>query len=244
MKQREIILKAGAHVLDWVFPRRCPVCNRIVKPLGEKICAECKGQLDYVFEPKCKRCGKRLQHTEQEYCYDCVTKKHDYIQGAALYEYASVRQAIYRFKYAGQCEYADFFGEEIALFLGDQIRQWQVEALIPVPLHKSRQRLRGYNQAQLLAQVIGDRLQIPVQNDLVKRDKKTTPQKDLDETERHKNVKKAFKICRNDVKLKSVVVIDDIYTTGSTIDAMTHVLNEAGVDKVYFIALAIGQELL
>lgn len=228
-------------ILDWVFPRHCPVCDKIVKPLGEKICQECRGKLLYVFEPKCKKCGKKLQDVEKEYCFDCATKRHFYDQGAALYEYTSVKSAIYRLKYQKRCENAIFFGEEAAMFLGPQIREWKAEVIIPVPLHRTKKNVRGYNQAELLAKSLGSRLGIPVDTTLMERCKKTVPQKELDERARQNNLKKAFKICRNDVKLNSIILLDDIYTTGSTIDAMALEFKKNGVGKVYFIALAIGE---
>ena len=84
---------------------------------------------------------------------------------------------------------------------------------------------------------------MPVDAGLIKRVKKTVPQKLLDDKQRQNNLKKAFKIGRNDVKWKSVIIVDDIYTTGSTIDACASVLLEIGIQKIYFVALAIGREL-
>lgn len=112
-----------------------------------------------------------------------------------------------------------------------------------MPLHPSGQRKRGYNQAEVLAEQIGKRMHIPVRTDIVKRVRRTTPQKELDNTERQNNLKKAFKICRNDVKLEVAVIIDDIYTTGSTIDEIAAELKRAGVRQVFFITLAIGRGL-
>lgn len=233
----------GNKLWDWVFPRRCPVCDKIVKPAGEKICPACRHILRYITEPQCKKCGKKLQDREKEYCYDCMKKKHSYDQGAALYEYHSVKAAIYRFKYQKRCEYAEFFGEEAGRFLRSRIGQWEAQALVPVPLHRSKQNRRGYNQAELLAEAIGKELGMPVVHGLVKRCRKTVPQKELDDKERQNNLKRAFKISQNDVKLSTLILIDDIYTTGSTIDAVAMELKKAGVKKVYYIALAIGDGL-
>ena len=124
--------------------------------------------------------------------------------------------------------------------LGGFIRSCRAEALVPVPLHKSRFRKRGYNQAQVLAEELSALTGIPVRTDLIERAEKTAPMKDLSAAERQNNLKKAFKICRNDVKL-SIIVIDDIYTTGSTIDAMSRELKKAGVERIYFVTLAIGR---
>ena len=118
---------------------------------------------------------------------------------------------------------------------------WQPDALIPVPLHKSRMRKRGFNQAALVAERMGERLGIPVEEKLLIRVKKTSPQKELNDSARRENLKNAFQLCGNDVKLKRVVLIDDIYTTGSTLDAAAAALLAAGVEKVYFLSICIGR---
>ena len=92
----------------------------------------------------------------------------------------------------------------------------------------------------MLAREVGSRLNIPVNTELIKRVRKTAPMKNLSAKERQNNLKKAFKICHNDVKLSTIIIIDDIYTTGSTIDAMAYELRQTGVKNIYFAALAIG----
>ncbi len=225
---------------DLFFPRRCPVCDRPVKPAGELVCRDCAGQLKYVKEPFCMRCGKALTDPRQEYCFDCRHQSHVYDRGVSLYEYPCVRRSIYRFKYGGRQEYAAFFGREMARRLGGQILAWKPDALIPVPLHKRRLRSRGYNQALLLAREMGRYLNVPVVEDWIVREKNTRPQKLLDGKERQNNLKKAFKTGRNDVKLNTIVIIDDIYTTGSTVDEMAALCRRHGVKKIYFAALSIG----
>ena len=114
-----------------------------------------------------------------------------------------------------------------------------------MPIHRSRLRKRGYNQAELLAKALGRYTGLPVYAKLVKRVKNTAPLKLLNPQERQNNLKKAFHIVGNDVKLmeklSSVVLVDDIYTTGSTVDEMASVLLETGVEKVYFVTLACGR---
>ena len=111
----------------------------------------------------------------------------------------------------------------------------------PVPIHKKRLRRRGYNQATLFAAALGRELQIPVIDNLISRVENTKPMKMLSGRERQNNLKKAFKIGQNDVKLDTIIIIDDIYTTGSTIDALAREIKKAGVTNIYFIALAIGE---
>ena len=105
-------------LLDLAFPRRCPVCDRPVKPSNAYICSECREKLVYIKEPRCRKCGKQLEKAENEYCYDCGSKRHIYDRGAALYSYGSIRLSLYRLKYGGRQEYAVFLGQDMAGRLG------------------------------------------------------------------------------------------------------------------------------
>lgn len=234
-------MKLQNILLELLFPARCPVCDRI-QPMGSQMCPACTEKLIEVRAPYCCKCGKPMMDEQEEYCRDCSENAHEYRQGRALYEYRSVRKSLYRFKYKGRKEYAEVYGRLLAEHMKDIISCWNPDALIPVPLHRSKKRIRGYNQAQELALVLGRYLQIPVETKIIRRIKKTVPQKQLDRQMRQNNLKKAFKIAGNDVKLSTIIIIDDIYTTGSTVDAMTAILREAGVQNVYFITLAIGRE--
>ena len=229
-------------VMELLYPPRCPLCGDIVMPRGEFACPECRLTAPYVVEPKCQKCGKPLQVEENEYCNDCGVREHCYDKGLALFEYDDmVKQSIYRFKYENKREYAAFYGVEIAKRLGHEVIAWDADVIIPIPLHKSRLRTRGYNQSQLIAARVGRELSIPVCSDLVIRQKKTIAQKQLNHIERQNNLKRAFKLSRNDVKLDTVILLDDIYTTGSTIDAVAAILKDTGVRKVFFIALSVGR---
>lgn len=231
--------KAYGGLLQLLYPLRCPVCDRIVTPAGEKVCLECLGKLKLLTPPWCMKCGKKVGEQE-EYCSDCRKKEHEFVRCRALYEYGSAASSIYRFKYGGRREYADFFGEQAAAYLGGFIRGLEPDGLLPVPLHRKRLRARGYNQSLLLARALGKRLDIPVYGNLVARVRNTEPLKYENPQERQNNLKKAFIIRQNDVKLKKVVIVDDIYTTGSTMDEISGVLKAAGVEEVYGVALACG----
>lgn len=145
-------------------------------------------------------------------------------------------------KFHNKREYIDFYGAYMAEILGKKILEWGAQALIPVPLHRSKLRRRGFNQAELLAREIGRALEIPVRPDIVQRVRKTKPQKELLYRERQNNLKGAFKISQYDVKLKKIVLVDDIYTTGSTVDEIAGRLLEQGAKEVYFVSLCIGKD--
>ena len=228
-------------LLNMVFPRRCPVCDEVV-PVGDGlICSRCRAKPQYIREPRCRRCGKQLMGTTEEFCYDCMQRKHAYDYGYALYDYQSMKRSIYRFKYGKRCEYAKFYARDICEKLTDEIHMMGADALIPVPVHASRKRSRGYNQAELVAAELSLLTGIAMHEKLVQRIRRTVPQKELTIQERQNNLKKAFNISTNVVKLNKVILVDDIYTTGSTLDAVAMELKRHGVKAVYFIALCIGE---
>lgn len=235
-------LRAVAQTaLNLVFPRRCPVCDEPVKPWNALICRDCAQIPAYIEPPFCMKCGKHLEREEREYCKDCTAHPHIFDRGRGLFAYKSISASIARFKYKGRQEYAAYYAACMTKRLGSFIRDCKAQALIPVPLHKSRLRHRGYNQAAALARELSALTGIPVLTDYIVRAKKTAPMKDLSAQERQNNLKRAFKIRRNDVKLSTVIIIDDIYTTGSTMDALSRELKKAGVERIYFAALAIGR---
>ena len=228
-------------LLNLAFPRRCPVCDDIV-PLAEGlICHSCRSKPQYIREPRCKRCGKQLYDDAKVFCKDCMNREHVFDYGYALYDYQSMRKSIYRFKYHGRCEYARFYAEDLFEKLKEEIRLMDADSIVPVPIHASKLRDRGYNQAELIALEFSKLTAIPMYPNLVKRVKKTVPQKELDLLERQNNLKKAFNISSDVVKLNKTILVDDIYTTGSTLDAVALELKRHGVGTVYFIALCIGE---
>ena len=228
-------------ILDCVYPRICPVCNKIVGGFGRDICPECERRLTYVGDSFCMRCGKPVDEDE-EYCIDCRSGVHVYDEGRAALVYDEyMSKSIYRFKYNGKREFACFYGRVMTERLGGKIKSWKADAIVPVPVHKSKLKKRGYNQANLIAKELSRRLSIPLYDGLVSRRAATAVQKELSAKERQNNLKKAFNVTQNVVELNTVLIVDDIYTTGATVDAMARCLKGAGVRKVYFISLCIGR---
>lgn len=160
---------------------------------------------------------------------------------------ATMKRSIGWFKYNRRKEYADFYALELSKWYGKKIISWNPDMLIPVPVHRSREKQRGFNQASIIAGKLGDILKIPVCTDILVRTRKTLPQKELSNEERKKNIHHAFAVAGKNVNycrtLNRVVLIDDIYTTGSTLDACARVLRSCGVKEIYFITLCIGQGL-
>lgn len=189
------------------------------------------------------KCGKPLKREEEEYCRDCARMPRAYEQGRSVWTHTgSIPRAIYQFKFHNKRYYAKVFAEEMACRYEGWIRRCGIEAVIPVPLHPSRRRKRGFNQAELVSRELGKRLQIPINTKLVFRIRNTRPQKQLDGRQRQQNLKGAFAVSRQTGYPRSVLLIDDIYTTGSTVHRIAKMLKKAGVQKVYFLTISIGQD--
>lgn len=234
-------------VIDLLFPRRCPLCGDIVVPRGELSCVSCREKLQMIEEPRCKKCSKPIESFEAEYCYDCHRKSHHYKRGFALWVYNKPMQtSIENYKYKGRKEYHAFYVEQLLIKYDKEIKEINPDLFVPVPLHKKKEQKRGFNQANLVAVGLGKKLDIPVASKLLIRNKNTLPQKQLNDRERSKNLDQAFQISMKEYenyknRLHTVILVDDIYTTGSTIEACTNVLLEYGVSEVYFISICIGK---
>ncbi len=226
--------------LDFLFPRRCPVCGEITNPAGSLICPSCFLKLSFVKPPVCKKCGKEIVDETMEYCSDCMGHLHAFESGVALLNYdETARTVMAQIKYKNKREYLDFFGAAMARRYGRAVARTAVEAIVPVPVHPSRKRVRGFNQAEVLAGVLGEKLKIPVEPKMLIRKKRTRPQKELSAAERLKNLSGAFTAGEGSRGIKRVLLVDDIYTTGSTIEACSRALRNAGVEKVYFAVICM-----
>lgn len=239
----------GETVLSFFFPRLCPICGR---PVGEEswdssgtACFLCAQSLKPVTGPVCLRCGRPVSLPDDLYCGECRKRGWDlsasFEQGICIYPYSEVQDGLLELKYKNRREYAEFYGRVAANRAQELIREvWKADTLIPVPVHTLRKHLRGYNQAALLARVIGRELNIPVEEHVLIRTKKSTAQKKLDPVERLRNLQGAF-ACKGDVSgLRRVVLVDDVFTTGSTVESCARVLKAAGVEQVYFLAIGMA----
>lgn len=237
--------KIITYLLESLFPSRCPGCDEILYPEEKEqgFCKLCSKKIKRVDDNCCVICGKPIKKSQEEYCRDCKKKRHFFVQNKALYLYQTpMREAMYRLKYGNRRCYADVFAREAAEKYGDWISKNKVEAIVPIPMFKRKERARGYNQAAVLAHELQRQTGIPVRNDYVLRVRNSIPQKNLNNLERKNNVKNAFKIKQKGVKLKKILLIDDIYTTGSTMDEVSRVLLASGVEKIYGLSICIGAD--
>ena len=230
-------LKRGCtKMIDTLYPKRCAICDDALNIGEEGVCDKCRERIVYISDPICLTCGRPITDNGG-ICDECVNTRHVFKAGRSVFSYDFIAESIYRFKYLNRTEYAAFFGAETVKAQGEFLAQIKPDAIIPVPLHKKRMLKRGYNQAALLAHEMSKLTGIPVYEDCLKRSKDTVPQKKFNKKQRFINMKKAFIVGKNVVKLSKVVVVDDIFTTGSTIDSLSLELKKAGVKDIYFITL-------
>ena len=201
--------------------------------------------------------------SDAEYCPACRAKKHAYTQGRALYLYTdAVRESLHAVKYHNKREYLEYYAREMAEHLAEAWKTWQPQVMIPIPMHPSACRKRGYNQAEILAKELGRILGIPVRCDVLKKVRKTASQKELDYRARQSNLKGAFAVAEkymhssrregglqgNPARVgrclpwERVLLVDDIYTTGSTVHEAAVVLKNAGIKCVYFVTICAVPE--
>lgn len=234
----------GRILVDALYPPACAVCG---KPLGGDsgppgipgVHPGCFALTLPVSEPSCCKCGKHVED-EQMYCKDCEESEHTFTQAVAAFEInPDLKDSLYRFKYKSRREYAAFFANSIYTAHKDLLRFWQPELILPIPMYYKKERARGYNQAALIARELGHTLGIPVNEEALVRTKKTAPLKDCTAFERKNILTGVFELQEN-ITARKVLVVDDIYTTGATLDACAKVLKHGGVSEVYGANVCTG----
>lgn len=179
-----------------------------------------------------------------EYCHDCRIQSHFFRQGRGLYVHEDlVCDAIYDLKYKNKRQIADFFANQIWDYLGAWIKSNHYLAIIPVPVSNQKRKARGYNQAELLSSKLSMKAGVLHLPNCLIRISDTAPQRLLGRAERKNNLKNAFKTTTDRVQLEKVLLVDDIFTTGNTVDAVSEILLRSGVKTVDFVTVSIGKGL-
>ena len=226
------VVKLKRMALDLLFPQRCVGCGKE----GGLLCHSCRWTVPYIAPPLCPRCGK--PQPGGTLCPSCVDwqAKIDGIRSPFQFD-GVIRQAIHQLKYRNLRAIAT----PLAEMLNDYLATNPVpgEVLVPVPLHRKRLRERGYNQSSLLAKELAKLTRLPVIDDYLIRKRFAPPQtRSTTVDERRSNVVNAF-TCRNHrLKDKQVLLIDDVSTSGATLDACAAALKAAGAASVWGLALA------
>jgi ComF family protein len=230
-------------VLNTIFPLKCEVCQQQL-PLtaGARICPVCRGKVLAIGEYFCRKCGRSMQ-INTSFCVDCYgldSLYYNSIRAAGIY-HGVLREAIQAFKYKRRSCLGTELGEFMLNSYREHFPQITIDTLVPVPLHKKQSIKRQYNQSAVLAGNLSKATGIPVFPKTLARIRETRPQYTLNKQERAENIKNAFQV-KDGTQLPGakVMVIDDICTTGSTINECARVLKQAGATEVHGLVLAHG----
>ena len=231
---RGLAEQAGRVLLDALYPLDCAGCGGS----GKVICDSCAQELPQLVPPFCLVCSA---YSEGELCRACAGpgRQFDGVRAPFRYE-GSIRQAVLALKYGGIKAAAAQLGDLLADYL--QCNPVPGDILAPVPMHPSRRRERGYNQAELLARRVSGRCDIPYQGDLLVRTRGVDPQAGMtNAASRATNVADSVAVSRpRDVDGAQIILVDDVATTGSTLDACAAALKEAGAASVWCLTLAVA----
>lgn len=224
-----------AGLLDLVYPPKCVVCGEMQ---SKYMCPECQDAIVFIKPPTCSHCGAPKPEPQCAECHGVVFA-FDSAQSVGIYD-GVLKEAIHQFKYAGHTVMASVLGALLVQHINSRADFLaKIGCIVPMPIHPSRARFRGFNQSELLASEIGRALDLPVLPAALIRTRPTRPQVDLPVDKRHENVDDAFSVTREDVVSgRIVLLIDDVFTTGSTCDSASRALREAGAREVHVLTVA------
>jgi ComF family protein len=219
--------------LDWLLPPRCGGC----RALGAWLCASCRGRIRSLEEPLCARCGRELENHRPGCGCRAQLRALARLRSAAAYE-GPLERALHRFKYEGWRALAPTLASLIAERLPEPAPATELACLLAVPLHRRRLRERGYNQSALLARDLRRRWSLPDAPGRLVRLRDTPAQVGLDRPARRQNVTGAFGWEGPDLAGRPILLVDDVATTGSTLEACARALKAAGAGRIEAVTLA------
>ena len=238
MKNRTL----GYLLVNFFFPPRCALCGQILEDQRSDLpCPSCRERISPIFRPLCPGCGVPFQAPgDDHFCSACLTENRFFSMARAIGIYEGwIAETLSRFKYHGASHLAVPLGNLMAECEDPDLFWSVMDTLIPVPLHPHRLRERGFNQSLLLARQISRRHSIPVDFLTLERIRMTVPQVDLSGAERKKNLQGAFRVRKKEnIRQKHILLVDDVFTTGTTVGECSKVLLQAGAKQVDVITCA------
>lgn len=221
------IKKAGAFTLDLIFPNRCPLCGEVINWKYE-YCQGCFDELPYTGEEFCHGCGNISS--------SCICHRNENLFSrcyAAFYYLDSAKGGVVYLKNTKNNVFPRLFAEKIRSDIEADPYEFKADFIVPVPMSKTKLRKRGFNQAEVLADALGQQLNIPICNDALVKSISFVAQHKLSATRRKSNASHLYSAGKNiDIKGKTVIIVDDVMTTGSTINSCAEILLEMGAEKI------------
>ena len=231
--QKFDLLEAAVSLL---YPSVCTICGRSVGA-GEYLCDQCEAKTVRIVAPFCQKCSEPFEGaiTSAFTCANCAHRTIYFDAAVAAYRGRGiVRQVIHEFKYGRKIHLRHLVARWLHAALDDErLCGRRFDVIVPVPLHPARQRERGFNQASVLAELLSAQTSIPAKP-VLERIRYTTTQTALDRSERMENLHNAFRLRKNaDVRGLRVLLVDDVLTTGSTLNECARLLKRAGALSVH-----------
>ncbi len=226
------------------YPKQCMSCGKVLLKMEKEIgfCRGCVKNVKLVGAKSCMRCGKPIGSGQKEYCPQCEVNSHKYNQNKAVFVYdGPVKMSMYQYKYSNKRCFSEYYAKTAVKMHGSWLKRIGVDAIVPVPMYERKKKSRGYNQAEEFANAISALTGIPVENGIIRRERETIAMKQLKGAKRKKNLLNAFKLAENIVQFRKVLIVDDIYTTGTTMDEMAKALKNGGISEVYGLCICIGK---
>lgn len=230
-------------LVNIVYPLNCVICKAKLAP-DESIplCFECFSKIGHITPPFCIKCGGLLGADLVPYniCLKCKNNNYYFDQAWASTVYEGViRECIHLLKYSHRLSIVNLFGKIMINFADKYMTMERFDYIIPIPLHRTKLREREFNQAELLALPIANKFNKRLLKDMISRIKYTTPQSELADSQRQENVRGIFRITRSEsLKHKNILIIDDVFTTGSTVNECASLLKASGASIVEVFTLA------
>ena len=231
----EAVRTAGRWALDFALPPRCAGCGTIVDD-PHSFCPNCWTQLEFLGSGGCETCGLSLQATELDSCAACLARPPRIARTRAAVTYDDLpRSLAIRLKYGRKVAVA----RTMARYMAPLVNRGADHLLVPVPLHRTRLWSRGFNQSALVASELSRQLGLPADAFALRRIRRTPPLKGMSPLQRRRTVAGAFRV-RDKVRVagKTVILVDDVLTTGSTAEACARALRRAGASRVELISFA------
>jgi ComF family protein len=238
--------KLGKSLLNLVYPLECRVCKRGLNPyVTVPLCQECKAALRMNLPPFCLKCGKSLPIAggNQCTCHECRYASYAFERNWAATQYEGViKECIHALKFNGYINLVPFISELLLNFARLHSNLAAFDLIIPVPLHPTRQRERTFNQAELIAKGFSQDAKVPMDADVLAKTKHTPPQTQLSKEQRQYSSNGAFSVTDPSlVHHRKILLIDDVFTTGSTLNACARALRENGAQGVWCLVVARGR---
>jgi ComF family protein len=242
-----MVYKILQKFLNFIYPPLCVFCKKLIEDENAFLCVECWSKLKFIQEPCCNICSTPLKYkiSENDICASCIKQIPLYNKAKAVFVYNdAIAKLIYKFKYYDNTHLSDFFAKIMVKRAGDILNK--IDIIIPTPLHKKRLEIRKYNQSGLLATKISKLSKKQCVVDLLQRKKHVAPQVKLKGERRITNLKSVFQINPKYVDKKknlcytnkSYLLIDDVMTTGTTINECVKILLRKGAKSVYALTIA------